>query len=60
MAREPIYVLYQGDEVVDIGTARELAERRGVRPDTIRSYATKSYRKMHEADENHVLAVKVD
>ena len=33
-------VLYSGDEVIDQGTVKEIAERRGVRKDTIRYYLT--------------------
>lgn len=33
-------VLYCGDEVVDQGTVREIAERRGVQKRTIRYYLT--------------------
>jgi hypothetical protein len=32
--------LYRGDELVDSGTIKEIAERRGVRKDTIRWYLT--------------------
>ena len=45
MKKEPMYVLYDGDEVIGIGTARELAKQRGVTVKTIRSYATPSYHK---------------
>lgn len=37
------YVLYRVDEVIDIGTAQEIADRRGVKADTIRFYGTPSY-----------------
>lgn len=43
MRLKSTYVLYRGDELLDIGTADELAERRGVTTDTIRFYATKTY-----------------
>ena len=36
------FALYHGDEFVDMGTAAEIAERRGVRPQTIAYYATPS------------------
>lgn len=52
-------MLYLGDEVVDIGTARELAERRGVRPETIRFYSMESYKK-RVTDDSHVIAERVD
>jgi hypothetical protein len=32
--------LYRGDELIDSGTIKEIAERRGVRKDTIRWYLT--------------------
>ena len=45
MKKESMYVLYDGDEVIGIGTARELAKQRGVTVNTIRRYATPSYHK---------------
>lgn len=55
-----IYVLYQGDEVVDIGTADELAKRRDVKPSTIYHYSTQAYRKRIKGQDNRLLAVRVD
>ena len=40
VACEPTYVLYSGEDVVDIGTAEEIASRRGVKAETVRWYAT--------------------
>lgn len=54
------YVLYQGDEVVDIGTADELAERRDVKPSTIYHYSTQAYRKRIKGQDNRLLAVRVE
>ena len=45
MSKEPIYVLYYGDEVVGIGTAHELAKQRNVATRTIRYYASNQCRK---------------
>lgn len=45
MTKEPIYVLYYGDEVVGIGTAHELAKQRNVATRTIRYYASNQCRK---------------
>lgn len=39
------YALYKGDELLDMGTAEEIAARRGVKPETIYYYATSQYRK---------------
>lgn len=44
-----IYVLYLGDEVIDIGTADELAKRRDVKQSTIYHYSTQAYRKRIKA-----------
>ena len=55
-----IYVPYQGDEVVDIGTADELAERRDVKPSTIYHYSTQAYRKRIKGQDNRLLAVRVE
>lgn len=54
------YVLYQGDEVIDIGTAEELAKRRDVKPSTIYHYSTQAYRKRVKGQDNRLLAVRVD
>ena len=55
-----IYVLYLGDEVIDMGTKDELAKRRNVKPDTIYFYSTQAYRKRIKGQDNRLLAVKVD
>lgn len=39
------YALYKGNELLDMGTAEEIAARRGVKPETIYYYATSRYRK---------------
>lgn len=38
-----IYVLYSGDEVIDIGTKEELSERHGVSQETISFYASPTH-----------------
>lgn len=39
---EKLYALYRGDEIVAVGTAKQLAERQGVSPKTIRWYASET------------------
>lgn len=39
------FALYRGDEFIDVGTVKELAERRGVSEWTIRFLASASYHK---------------
>lgn len=37
------YTLYKGDELIGMGTVKELAEQFGVKPSTISYYHTPSY-----------------
>lgn len=53
-------MLYLGDEVIDIGTAEELAERRDVKPSTIYHYSTQAYRKRIKGQDNRLMAVRVE
>lgn len=60
--RKPIatYALYRGDELLDVGTCAELAERRGVRPETIYYYTSPAYRKKWTRDDKRVYVTRVD
>ena len=40
-----IYGLYKGDTFIDVGTAKEIAERQGLKPKTIRWLAGSSRQK---------------
>lgn len=42
------YAIYKGDKFIDIGTAKELAEKCNVKPETIEFYASPSYLKRLE------------
>lgn len=42
--KELIYALYKGDEFLDMGTKREIAERQNVSLKTIHHYTTPSYK----------------
>lgn len=37
------YALYRGDEFVDVGTLREMSERLGKNPDTLRFYGSPAH-----------------
>lgn len=39
------YALYKGDELIKIGTIKEIAEHEGVKEDTIKFYKTPVYKK---------------
>jgi len=58
--RQRTYALYKGDELLDVGTKRELAERRGVKPETISFYATSEYQRRGKHHGNRLMAVMVD
>ena len=45
MNKEKVYALYKGDELLEIGTKKELAEKFGVKVKTISYYSTPAYQK---------------
>jgi hypothetical protein len=52
------YALYRGDEFIDVGTADELAERHGVRAETIRWMSTPSFHKRGSGEK--LMAFKIE
>jgi hypothetical protein len=52
------YVIYKGEEVVAIGTRLEVAERLGVKPETINFYASPCHWRRGNLDKR-LLAVRV-
>lgn len=54
------YALYRGDELLDVGTLREIAERQGVKEQTVYYYSTPSYRRRCDGSEDRLLAVLVE
>ena len=58
---KPTYALYRGDELLDVGTANEIAKRRNVKPETIRFYATPSYQRQSKFKnpDRRLIAVRV-
>lgn len=56
-----IYGLYRGDKFIDVGTAKEIAERQGLKPKTIRWLAgCKSNKDLEENGSQRLVAVLVD
>lgn len=53
------YALYRGDEFVDVGTADELAERMGVKAETVLFYASPSWRRRSASYRNPTVAVRL-
>ena len=45
MKNNKIYALYKGDNFIDLGTRKELADKMGVGERTIAFYSTETYQK---------------
>lgn len=54
------FAYYKGDELLAIGTAAELAEKFGVREDSIRHYSTPTYRKRQKNNVKHYNLLLLD
>ena len=54
-----IYVLYRGDELLGVGTTKELAKAHGVKPETIYFYSTPSYKRRFKSDSKRLVAVRL-
>ena len=52
------YALYRGDELLHIGTAREIADAHGVRVETVRYYGTPTWRR--RSGPNGLRLVRID
>ncbi|MPQ22191.1 hypothetical protein CKN82_11280 [Carnobacterium divergens] len=55
------YAVYKGDELLGIGTAKELSERLKVKVETIKFYSTASYQKrIKKENHNRLISVKLE
>ncbi|TFI61436.1 hypothetical protein CKN63_12470 [Carnobacterium divergens] len=55
------YAVYKGDELLGIGTAKELAERLKVKVETIKFYSTASYQKrIKKENHNRLISIKLE
>ena len=56
------YAMYKGEELQGIGTIKELAKIRGVKPETIKFYATNVYksRRKNSKRGNYTSVVKLE
>lgn len=59
MSREKFYALYKGDEVIAIGTLKELGKLLNVSPRTIFFYSTPTYKKRNKGG-NSYLVIRID
>lgn len=54
------YAVWRGEECIAIGTAQELAERFGVKPETVRWWASPTaHRRADESKKGHKVAVRI-
>lgn len=66
MSKEKLFALYKGEEFIDIGTAKELAKKRNVKPDFIRYLSTPANkrrianRKNNNKTSKALVSVKID
>lgn len=58
MTYRQIYAAYRNDENIADGTAEELAQKLGVKPKTIRKWATPSYQKRNKGQ--RIIVVKLE
>jgi len=58
--RNNIYALYKNDELLVIGTTKEIAKFRNVKVETIRFYRTPTYKKRCGNSKNRLELVLVD
>jgi dihydroxyacetone kinase len=57
MNKEKVYALYKGDDLLEIGTKKELAEKFGVKAKTIAFYNTPAYQKRTSAEKGRRLVM---
>ena len=65
MIKERIYALYVGDTFIDVGTAKEIAERQGITPKTVQYLSTPAYLRKLEtrkktSKKGYQICIKVD
>ena len=59
MSKVCYYALYKGDEVIAIGTLKELGKLLNVSPRTIFFYSTPTYRKRNKGGNSYIV-IRID
>lgn len=59
MSKVCYYALYKGDEILTIGTKKELALYLGVKERTIHFYSTPTYRKRNKGGNSYIV-IRID
>lgn len=61
MPRKPVeYALYKGDELIMVGTIKEIAEEMGVQEHTIRFYQSPSYKRRGKNNRKVLIKIEED
>ena len=55
-----IYALYKGDEFIDLGTKKELANKYNIKEHTIVFYASPAYKRRIKDSKNRYVCEKVE
>lgn len=55
-----IYAWYQGDNFIDLGTAEYLAELMHVKCESVKFYATPTFKKRHKDSTNGRIVIRVE
>lgn len=55
-----LYALYKGDDFIDIGTTKELAQKLNVKEETIRFYATSTWKNKTNCESWVVVSIEED
>ena len=59
MSREKFYALYKGDDIIAIGTLKELGKLLNVSPRTIFFYSTPTYKKRNKGGNSYIV-IRID
>ena len=60
MAKKGIYAIYKGDEFLDLGTAEELAKKRGIGPKSIQFMMTPTYRRRIKNQDKRLIVIRLE
>lgn len=59
MQKKVEYALYKGEDIIAIGTKKEIAEQLGIKEDTVRFYGTPTWKKRNKGS-NHKILIKLE
>ncbi len=60
MKKSKVYAMYKDDELLGIGTVKELAEILNVKVETIRFYITPTYQKRVDKGKNRRILIEIE